>query len=237
MNDLEAATAGIDELEGSEFLELNPGISMHGNRAVLFAGTGLGEALAHWSAGGHIASPSEGGHSDFAPRNGVELELCEFLAKKFGHVSWERVLSGNGIYNLYQFLQNKDYQEEPTWLSHALKGEGPSVAIMRAAGSGENCNCRKARDLFIQFFGREAGNLALSGLALGGVYLGGGIARNTAEVLKDSIFMKEFSDKGRMHGLLTNVPVRVILSDDVGLLGAARFASLSEREKRERKVA
>jgi glucokinase len=237
LNDLEAATHGIDELSENELFELNPGKAVRGNRALLFAGTGLGEALSIWSEGRYVSSSSEGGHSDFSPKDRAEMELCEFLSKTFGHVSWERVLSGHGIFNLYRFFKLKEPLDEPAWFLEEMKGADPSVAIMRAALTGESHNCVRARDLFIQFLGREAGNLALKGLATGGIYLGGGIASRIADLLKGPKFLDEFSDKGRMSELLSNIPVRVILSDDVGLVGAARFAVQSKSHERERKAA
>jgi glucokinase len=196
LNDLEATSYGIDELGENDLFELSLGQLTHGNRAILSTGTGLGEALSAWYQGIYIPLPSEGGHSDFSPKNSTEMEFCEFLSQRFGHVSWERVLSGPGIFNLYQFLQTKKPTEEPSWLSQELKEENPSIAIMRAAESGESQNCQKARDLFIQFLGREAGNLALKGLATGGVYLGGGIAPRITALLKGPSFLNEFTAKG-----------------------------------------
>jgi glucokinase len=237
MNDIESAAYGIDELDDDDVFEVNSGKLVKGNRALICAGTGLGEAISLQIGSRHLPSASEGGHADFSPKTDFEMRLALYISEKLGHVSLERVLSGHGIFNIYQFLQTQWPIEEPAWLSEEMKGKDPSIAIMRAATTGESSNCVKARDLFIQFLGREAGNFALKVLATGGVYLGGGIASRMADLLKGPLFLDEFSAKGRMSGLLSNIPVRVILSDDVGLIGAARFAALSDSEKHERKAA
>jgi glucokinase len=237
LNDLEAAAYGIDELRPEEFLVLGSGKATDGNRALMACGTGLGEAMSVRVGNRYLPLASEGGHSDFSPKDGFEFELLEFLSHQFGHVSWERVLSGSGITNLYRFLQLKNPLKEGAALSAALSTKDPSIEIIKAAVGQENENCRKSLDLFFRFLGREAGNLALKAFATGGIYLGGGIVPRVSSLLRQSEFFKEFSSKGRMHDLLVDIPIRVILRDDVGVLGAAKLASLSEQKKLEGKTA
>ena len=229
LNDLEAAGYGIDLLEEQDFLELNRGVPIEGNRVLLSAGTGLGEGLLVWTGKEHFVSKSEGGHADFAPQNQLEFELYEFLAAEFQHVSWERVLSGPGILNLYRFFCAKENAILPDWLSERIAREDPSAAVLNGAIHGKDPICVKTLEAFIRFLGREAGNLALKAFATGGVYLGGGIAPSILEQLKSPLFLDEFVFKGRLSSLLGKIPVRVILRSDVGLLGAARY--VSEREK------
>jgi glucokinase len=225
LNDMEATAWAIGGLVPKDLAVINPGrADPQGNGAVIAAGTGLGEAGLEWNGKERWPFASEGGHSDFAPRNELELELLRYLAGKFGHVSYERVLSGPGLHNIYNFLRDTKRAEEPAWLAEALAGGDPSAVIARVALERRAAICERALDLFVEIYGAETGNLALKMMATAGVYLGGGIAPKIAERLKGKDFLEAFVSKGRMRPLLEDVPVNVILHDSAALLGAARWA-------------
>jgi len=229
INDLEATAYGIKALEPKDFTVLNNGASeAKGNAAVIAAGTGLGEAGFYWDGKQHLPFACEGGHADFAPCNELEMELLSHLLKHFSHVSYERVLSGPGLFNIYSFLRDTGrFGREPDWLTEKIsKGDDPSSAVSESALAG-NCElCVKAIDIFVSIYGAEAGNLALKTLATAGVYIGGGIAPKIIKRLTDGNFMKAFISKGRMEHLMQAMPVAVILNDKTALLGAARYAAL-----------
>jgi len=229
INDLFANAQGIALLEESDFVVLNPGAGASaGNRALISAGTGLGEAgLYSDGRGGYHPFPSEGGHADFAPRNDLEMDLLRYLMGRFEHVSYERVLSGPGLHNVYQFLRDTGRGEEPAWLAEQIAHGDPSAAISRSALEGTSAICVQALDIFVSIYGAEAGNLALKMLATGGMYVGGGIAPKIIRKLSSTAFMKAFSAKGRISGVLKDIPVRVITNDKTALLGAGRMAALS----------
>lgn len=227
LNDLEANAYGIPVLEPGDFVVLNEGApDPTGNAALISAGTGLGEAGLHWEGDHHQPFPSEGGHTDFAPRNEVETELLRYLMKRYDHVSYERVVSGPGLYTIYEFLRDTGRGDEPGWLAEEIRHGDPAAAISQAALEGKCDLCVRALDLFASVYGAEAGNLALKVLATGGVYVGGGIAPKIISKLKDSTFMSAFVNKGRMRSLLEGIPVRVIMNDMTALFGAARAATL-----------
>lgn len=229
INDLFANAHGIPLLEDSDFVVLNAGTpNRTGNRALISAGTGLGEAgLYADGAGGYHPFPSEGGHADFAPRNDLEMDLLRYLMGRFEHVSYERVLSGPGLHNIYLFLRDTGRGEEPSWLAEQIAQGDPSAAISRSALEGTSNICVQALDIFVCIYGSEAGNLALKMLATGGVYVGGGIAPKIIRKLSSSPFMKAFTAKGRISSILKDAPVRVITNDKAALLGAGRVAALS----------
>ncbi|HLW54456.1 MAG TPA: glucokinase [Candidatus Angelobacter sp.] len=230
INDLQAHAYGISDLPAKSLLTLNEGKLTAGNRALIAAGTGLGEAGMFWDGSEHHAFAGEGGHADFAPANELEAALHAFLMKKFGHVSCERVLSGPGIKNIYDFLVAAGIQEEPEWLRDQLaQAFDPVVVISDHALNTTAPICQCALDIFVSAYGAEAGNMALRLMAVGGVYVSGGIAGKIIPLLKKPAFMKAFVDKGRMEGLLNAVPVKVIVNDHIGLLGAARYALRSSR--------
>ena len=225
INDLVANAHGISLLQEKDFEVLNAGKKREGNQALLSAGTGLGEAILFWDGEQHIPSPSEGGHVEFAPRRGLEIELLHFLIDRFGHVSCERVLSGEGLLHLYQFLRDsKRFGSEPEWLSKRMAEKDPAEVISEMGRLRKNRLCVRAIDLFVSIYGAAAGNLALQVMALGGVYVGGGIAPKIIWKLKDGTFMRAFKDKGRLSHVLAQIPVKVIMNDKAALLGAARRA-------------
>ncbi|HYA29060.1 MAG TPA: glucokinase [Acidobacteriota bacterium] len=227
LNDLEAGAYGIFTLNNEEFFTLNEG-SMYqsGNKALIAAGTGLGQAILY-NEGPHFHPlASEGGHADFAPRNELEIELLRYLIGRFGHVSYERVLSGPGLFNIYQFLKEIRGLEEPNSLREKFaSGDDPSVVISKAALADEADICVKSLDLFVSLYGAEAGNLALRAKSVRGLYIGGGIAPKILDRLKDGNFMRAFVDKGRYTELLTTIPVRVVLNEQAALRGAAYYAA------------
>lgn len=229
INDLVANTYGIAALEPGDLEVLNAGSpDPAGSLAVISAGTGLGEAGTYWDGKMHRPVPCEGGHSDFAPRNALEIELLEYLLKQYDHVSCERVLSGAGLVNVYNFLRDTGRGEEPAWLAEEMREGDPAAAISKAALDGRSTLAAQALDLFVTVYGAEAGNLALKFKATGGVYVGGGIAPKIVQKLKEPLFMRAFVDKGRMRPLLEAMPVKVILNDRTALLGAARCALLNQ---------
>jgi glucokinase len=225
INDLEAKAYGIAELGTKDFEVLNQGTpNAQGNRAVVSAGTGLGEVGLFWDGREYRPFASEGGHADFAPRNHLEMDLLDYLLKRHARVSAERVISGQGLLNIYQFLKDTGRAEEPTWLVDQMRHKDPPAVITEIALEGRSSLCTQALDLFVSIYGAEAGNLALKVMAIGGVYLGGGIAPKIIAKMKDPVFMNAFTAKGRMRPLLQAIPVRVILNPKVALLGAARCA-------------
>jgi len=225
INDLVANAYGISVLKKSDFEILNVGKIKKGNEALISAGTGLGEAILFWDGQQHVPSPSEGGHAEFGPRNHLELELFHYLSSYFDHVSYERVLSGEGLFQLYQFLKDsKRFGSEPPWLFQKMKSEDPAEVISEMARLKKNKLCMKVLDLFTSIYGAAAGNLALQVVAIGGVYIGGGIAPKIIWKLKDGIFMKAFKDKGRLSHIVVHIPVKVIMNERTTLLGAASRA-------------
>lgn len=232
INDLEATAYGVLTLEPADLLVLNQGENVRGNVAVIAAGTGLGEGLLFWDGAQHHASPSEGGHVDFAPRNDLECELLSFLWKRHGHTSCERLLSGPGLVNIYEFLRASGRGDEPPWLAARLGARDPAAVISEAGLRGESPLCVQALALFTAIYGAEAGNLALKVMATGGVYVAGGIAPKIRAKLTDGTFMAAFRDKGRMASLMDVMPVRVVLKETTALQGAglcaARLAAKEE---------
>ena len=225
INDLVANAYGISLLKKSDFEVLNAGTKKEGNRALISVGTGLGQATLFWDGKRHLPSPSEGGHVDFAPRNQLEMDLLLFLIDRFGHVSYERILSGEGLVHIYQFLRNsRRYGVEHGWLSKKMKQEEPAMVISEMARLRKSRLCARALDVFASIYGAAAGNLALQVMAVGGVYLGGGIAPKIIWKLKEGTFRRAFMNKGRLSPVLAHIPVKVIMNDMAGLLGAAYCA-------------
>lgn len=224
LNDLEAAAYGILNLPTHELLPLQEGSPRRGNMVLIAAGTGLGEALMIWDGQRHRIVASEGGHVDFAPRNELEIELLRFLVKEFGRVSYERVLSGPGLFNIYRFLRDTGYAPEPDWLRERIERGDPSEAVSEAGLAGQHPLCTKALDLFVSIYGAEAGNLALKAMAVGGVFVGGGIVPKIQRKLTDGTFIAAFRDKGRLSRVTAGIPVHVALDPRAPLLGAAQVA-------------
>jgi glucokinase len=191
LNDLESAGHGVLGLSASSLVPLQGGQPRAGHRALIAAGTGLGEAHLVWDGHRHTVAASEGGHTDFAPRSEREIGLLRYLMRQFGHVSYERVVSGPGLHHVYRFLRETDAGPVPDWLDAKLRTDDPSAVISAAALEGRDPACVEALDLFVSVYGAEAGNLALKGLAVGGVYVGGGIAPKIRAKLEDGRFVLE----------------------------------------------
>ena len=225
INDLEANAWGIASLGENDLIALNRVKGTpSGNQAVISAGTGLGEAGLYWDGKSYDIFACEGGHTDFAPRTELEIDLLRFLTARFGHVSYERIVSGPGLVNVYRFFRDTHRGDEPAWLTEEFAHGDAAAAISRAAVSGKSPLAEHALDLWISIYGAEAGNLALKLMATGGVYLGGGIAPKLATKLAGPLFMQAFVGKGRMQPLLESIPVRIITNDKIALFGAARYA-------------
>lgn len=228
INDLEALAYAVDALPPADFAVLKSGAAeAAGNTALIAAGTGLGQAGLYWDGERHHPFACEGGHADFAPRNELEMELLRYLTRKFGRVSCERVVSGPGLHNVYMFLRDTGRAKEPAWVrDKLLEGADASAVIAQAGLDGKAEICERALGLFVSAYGAETGNLALTLMATGGIFLGGGIAPKILPSLQQPTFLDAFLAKGRMQSLLETIPVRVILNDKAGLLGAARCALL-----------
>jgi glucokinase len=232
INDLEANGYGIAELHPDQIHVLSDGDSSAvGNRGLVSAGTGLGEAILVWNGKMHVPMASEGGHCDFAPRNEIEIDLLRYLQGELkGRVSFERVVSGIGLKNIYSFLRDDKGMDEPAWLKERMRNEDPNAVIGEVGEDGSNELCAKTLDLFASAYGAEAGNLALKILSVGGLYLGGGIAPKILKKMKDGTFMTAFADKGRLSDLLIHTPVRIILESRAALMGAAAYAEARAAE-------
>lgn len=227
LNDLETKAYGIRSLKREELFLLHKGNQEQtGNQALIAAGTGLGEAGLYWNGKEHCPFACEGGHTDFAPRDAQEIDLLIYLQKKFKHVSYERVVSGPGIYVLYQFLIETGRERVSARVDAALKKKDPPLVISQYAVKHEDAACERAVDLFLSLYGAESGNLALKFLSLGGFYIGGGIAPHLIHQMKTGAFLSSFMNKGRFKSLLESIPIYVILNDDASLLGAAYYAGV-----------
>ncbi len=230
LNDLEAYAYGIDALESKDLVTLSEGSEdADGNRAVISARTGLGVAGLYWDGFRHHPFACEGGHADFAPRNDLQAELLAFLRKKHGHVSCERILSGPGIRNIYDFLRDSHKAEEPASLREQISSaRDASALIAQLAQESKAALCVQTMDLFVSVLGAETGNCALRYMTTGGIFIGGIIAAKNVEKMKDPAFLQEFLDKGRMSSLLKDMPVKVIVNDDCGLIGSARYTLIQK---------
>jgi len=227
VNDLVAIASGVPFLQPVDLYLIHPGHAQPGGAmAVVAPGTGLGEGYLTWDGKKYRPHASEGGHCDFAPTNSLEIELLRYLQAQLGRVSYERVCSGLGIPNIYAFLRDSAYAEEPAWLAEQLAtAPDPTPVIAQAAQDPDRpCElCRKTLEVFVSILGAEAGNMALRVLATGGVYLGGGIPTRLLAALDSDNFRKAFCNKGRLSGLLEQVPVYVISNPKIALLGAAAY--------------
>src|SRR6202049_638593 len=225
LNDLEAYAYGIDGLESKDFIALSEGAEeAEGNRAVISAKTGLGMAGLYWDGFRHHPFACEGGHADFAPRNELQTELLVYLQKKYGRISCERILSGPGIKNIYDFLRDAHKAEEPEWLRTQMStAPDPPALISQMALEGKAAICDQALSIFVSVFGAETGNCALNLMSTGGIFIGGSIAAKIVPKMKDPVFLESFLDKGRMETILKDMPVKIVVNDNSGMIGAARY--------------
>ena len=227
---MEAYAYGIDALESKDFVSLSEGAEdAEGNRAVISARTGLGMAGLFWDGFRHHPFACEGGHADFAPRNEIEIELLVYLQKKYGRISCERILSGPGIRNIYDFLRDTHKADEPEWLRTQMEAAPDAPALIsQLALEGKAAICDQTLSIFVGVFGAETGNCALKFMSTGGIFIGGSIAAKIVPKMKEPVFMQSFLDKGRMEMLLKDMPVKIVLNDDCGIIGAARYTLIQK---------
>ena len=223
MNDLGAWGHSLEHLPPADFVVLNPGQAVPGaSRALLAAGTGLGESILYWDGERYRVVPSEGGHSDFAPHTDQQIELLKFMRVRYPQVSWELILSGRGFRTLHEFLSSKVHHpvfDDP---------DADPAPFITKAGLAKECPvCVETLDLWTEIYGAEAGNLALKVLALGGVYVAGGIAMKILPKMKDGAFFKAFKDKWHFSEMLSHIPVSMVLNESAPLIGAAHEALAS----------
>jgi len=223
LNDLGATGHSLGHLPPEDFCVLNEGTPLPGaSRALLAAGTGLGEGILFWEGKRYKVVPSEGGHSDFSPRSDQQIELLKFMRHRYPQVSWELILSGRGFRTLHEFMApsvKHPIFEDP---------DADPAPFITKSGLDHTCPiCVETLDLWTNIYGAEAGNLALKVLALGGVYVAGGIAVKILPKMKDGTFFKSFKDKWHFEKMLSDVPVSVVLNESAPLIGAAYEAYAS----------
>ena len=226
MNDMEANAYGLAALKPADFEMLKEGTPVPGNAVIISPGTGLGEAGLYWDGSHYHPFASEGGHCDFSPRNDLEAAMWEYLHHRYKHVSWERVLSGPGIYDIYQFLIEYRKQPEPEGIRKLMTEKNPTAVISQYAIEGKSTICRETLDLFTRFLGIEAAQLALKMKSTGGVYIGGGIVPKIIKSIDKEVFKRGFVQSGRLDVLLELMPVKVVLNDKTALFGAAYYGAM-----------
>ncbi len=225
LNDFESICYGIGMLNKESIVPLNSAVQIrNATKAVIGPGTGLGEAITVWTGKSYIALPTEGGHAEFSVRNELEWSFKKFLQSRHGYASYQRVLSGPGLALIYEFLVSSKFAKENKRVKDEMKQGDKATVISKYGLRGKDRLCRKALELFVSFYGREAGNLALKSNALGGVYLAGGITPKILPVLKTKLFLNEFTQRGKLTHLMRKIPVFAIKNEEVGLLGAASIA-------------
>jgi glucokinase len=226
INDFAAVGYGIEALHAEDLLELQAGVPQaRGVRAVLGAGTGLGQAILAWQGTGYEVLTGEGGHADFAPTNELQMGLLRFLRARLGRACWENVLSGPGLANIYAYLREHGGATPSAGLEQAVASGDPAAAVSEFALTGKDPVALQALDLFVEVYGAQAGNLALTCLPRGGLYVAGGIAPRILAALASGAFLRTFQAKGPMSDLLATIPVRVVKNAAVGVLGAALSAA------------
>lgn len=228
VNDLVAAGYGLQRLPASDLVTLQSGTavaSVHGTKALIAAGTGLGQAFVTWDHGDYIAHASEGGHASFAARNHAEWRLVRFLTARFGEVSCERVICGTGLVNIYRYLCSDNGGPQLSSVGSLKPGADPAAFVTELALHDADPVASQSLDMFMAAYGAQAANFALSVLATGGVYLGGGIAPRIVNKLGNGTFLRAFLDKGRLSPTLARMPVHIVMNPNVGLIGAGILAS------------
>ena len=228
INDLEANAYGIQTLSPQNVFSLYQGKTNYGNIAIISAGTGLGEAGIYYDGNKYHPFATEGGHTDFAPQSEMEIKLLQYLLIKYPHVSYEHVLSGNGIINIYTFFRDIIKQYQANFSIEKVDPTNTAKLICEAAVEKKCPLCVQTLELFSSIFGSESGNLALKMMATGGVYIGGGIAPNIIPFLKNGTFVKAFMSKGRMSCILKDFPINIITYDKTAMHGAAIYAAIKQ---------
>jgi glucokinase len=228
INDLEATGYGLAGLDEDQQVTLAAGDpNAKGNIAILAPGTGLGEAGLYWDGRNYHPFATEGGHSDFAPRTTLDVEIFYHLQKQFGHVSWERVVSGMGIKNIFHFLTEVRKEQVPEWLTERMKDDDPAAVISQSALRHDDLVCAQTMELFVRYMATEASSLVLKLMATGGLYLAGGIPPKILPLLQSDSWKKNFDNNGRMHELSDRIPVHVVLNDKMALQGAAYYGAFN----------
>jgi glucokinase len=230
LNDLEVTAYGLAGLQADDFITIHPGNeSSRGNMAIVAPGTGLGEAGLYWSGRSHHPFATEGGHCDFAPRTDLDIEFFTFLREKYGVVSWERVVAGPAIADIYTFLRDVKKRPEPGWLTAELEQQqDDSAVISKAAVQQKAPICIETMEHFVRYLAHESANLVLKMKAVGGLFLGGGIPPKIAPLLQQPAFMQHYMDCDRMQHLLEGIPVRIIKNDKTALIGAAWYGAYGD---------
>jgi glucokinase len=226
INDLEATSYGLAGLGPDDFINVHEGVSEQaGNIAILAPGTGLGEAGLYWDGSYYHPFPTEGGHTDFAPRTELDIELYQYLQKRYEIVSYERVIAGPGIYDIYQFLCDVKKRKTADWLEELFTKNDPSAVISESAIDEKDPTCIETMQLFVRYLARECSNLVLKLKATGGLFLGGGIPPKITSILQQNVFYDNFLDCDRMQTLMKKVPVNIILNSQAALFGAAYYGA------------
>lgn len=226
INDLEATAYGLAALDQEDFITIHEGAAdSGGNMAIIAPGTGLGEAGLYWDGASYHPFPTEGGHTDFSPRTELDIELYRYLQKKYEIVSWEKIIAGPAIHDIYLFLCEIKKKKEADWVKDAFVHEDPSAVISQAALEKKDQVCSETMQLFVRYLARESANLVLKMKATGGLFLGGGIPPKIAPLLQENVFYNNFLDCDRMQHLVSKVPLRIILNSKAALLGAAYYGA------------
>ncbi|MCB8944971.1 MAG: glucokinase [Ardenticatenaceae bacterium] len=222
LNDLEAIATAVPHLEASDLITLNEGVRKpKGGIGIVAPGTGLGQAFLVWNGRSYEAFPSEGGHIAFGPTNEQQTGLLKYMLQRYRHVSYERICSGVGLPNIYNYFRDEGHYHEPQWLRSEIEAaEDPTPVIVNAALEQKTDICVATLDMFMEVLGSQAGNMALTVLATGGIYIGGGIPPRILPQLKASKFLESFRNKGRFSQMMSNVPIYVITNPQAGLYGA-----------------
>ncbi|MCL5128234.1 glucokinase [Algibacter sp. L4_22] len=231
INDMQANAYGLASLKEKDLDPLKYGSKIEGNAVIISPGTGLGEAGMYWDGEAYHPFATEGGHCDFSPRNDFDIEVWKYFQQKYGHVSWERLLSGQGIRDTYQLLRNISGEKETDAFKAKMAKEDPAAVITKTALEGADTICGETLDLFVRFLAIESAQLALKFKATGGIYIGGGIMPKIIKGINREVFTDNFMQSGRMNSLLQMVPINVILNDNTALLGAAYYAAMSLKQK------
>lgn len=231
INDMEANAYGLGTIEKNELIEIKSGSGISGNKALISPGTGLGEAGIYWDAKLYRPFATEGGHCDFSPRNEEDIALLKYLQDLYGHVSWERIISGPGIFTLYKFLLSYKKEKEPAWLREELRQKNPAAVISDCAKNEKFPICGEAMELFFRYLAIETAQIALKFKATGGIYIGGGIIPKVLDLLDRKKFKDEFLQVNRMNSLLEKISIYVITNENSPMNGAAYYAALRLIEK------
>jgi glucokinase len=225
INDLEATAYGLATLNNDSLLTLHTGEpETGGNMAIIAPGTGLGEAGLFWDGALYAPFATEGGHCDFAPRNELDMELLEYLQEKYQIVSWERLVSGPGIYDTFKFLRDVRHMHVPDWLEQDLLEKDPAATISGNAIAQKVSICIKTMELFVRYLAREAANLVFKMKSTGGLFIGGGIPPRIINLLQNNDFYHHYLQGDRLIELLASVPLHVIINDKTAMWGAAYYA-------------